>query len=101
MKTVTEKKSIFGWDFGNLDGLIEQLNAIRAKTNVSINVTMSGSLNHGYQLQCTWERPMTEEEIERDENYHQQAEEAAKDCRRKEYEKLKAEFEAENEGVRE
>jgi hypothetical protein len=95
MRTKTETKSINSWQFGDLEGLIEQLNAIRASTNAKVSVNMVGSLNFGYSLQLMWERPMTQEEIDGEAQLSNRAEECAKDMRRRQYEKLKAEFETE------
>lgn len=93
MKTITETKTIDGWDFGNLESLIDRLSSIRASTNEEIQVTMAGSLNYGYQLRLSWQRPMTQEEEDKEIMYKAKAENAAKEIRRREYEKLKAEFE--------
>lgn len=93
MKTITETKTLFNGDWNTLDALIEKLNEIRANTNHPVNVNVSGNGQYGYRIQLSWERDMTEEEKQRYEEYHVTSEEAAKEMRRKQYEKLRAEFE--------
>lgn len=93
MRIVTETRTINSWDFGDLETLIDKLTSIKATTNQEIQVTMAGSLNYGYQLRLSWERPMTKEEQNKEEMYKVKSEDAAREMRRREYEKLKAEFE--------
>ena len=92
MKTVTETATLNPSEYGSLEGLIARLNQIRANTNAHINVSMSGSADFGFKLQLTWERNMTDDEFARYQASLARAEEAAKELRRAEYEKLKKEF---------
>jgi hypothetical protein len=99
MNTVTESKTIY--DFSSLEDLIEKLCKIRAEVNDHVSVLITGSTNTGYRITCSWLRQMTEEELERLANYEAKAEEAAKEMRRKDYEKLKEEFDNELHGTSE
>lgn len=93
MNTVTESTTLYETDMCDIETLIEKLGAVRANTNGKINISFQGSYDFGYKLRLSWERPMTEEEQKRSDGYKVKAEEAAKELRRQEYEKLKAEFE--------
>lgn len=91
MKTITESKIIY--EFSSLENLIEKLCKIRSEVNGYVAVCLSGSSSTGYTVICSWERDMTDEELKRDAEYEQKSIDAAREMRRKEYEKLKTEFE--------
>jgi hypothetical protein len=96
LKTIAQTKIIYESEIDNLEGLIEKLSAVRANTNEPVKIIMSGSQDFGYRLMLTWDRPMTEEELQQAEENRAKAEAIAKELRREEYLKLKEEFEASN-----
>lgn len=92
MKTKTETVRLCGADWPSLDALIEKLNEIRASTNHDISVSVQGSLNFGYVILCSWERPLTDEELAKAEEYKARCEELERQRRKQQYNKLKVEF---------
>lgn len=95
MKTTTETEYLYPEDWRSLELLVQRLGEIKAKTNQFVSIRICGSGNMGYRIECSWERPMTEEEVKRHDRMCQKAEESCKEARRAQYLKLKEEFENE------
>jgi diadenosine tetraphosphate (Ap4A) HIT family hydrolase len=91
MTTVTETAVIH--TYPSLESLIEQLNKVKAQTNNQVHIHITGDKNTGFRINLSWDRPMTDDEITRNREYEHKSLELLKEERRKEYEKLKAEFE--------
>lgn len=92
MKTTTRCYRKIGGSYFSLDRLMKQLQEIRSEAGIDTYVELRGDEDFGYTIALFWDRPMTEEEITRDLAQKKLAEEAYKEARRKEYEKLKKEF---------
>jgi hypothetical protein len=88
-KLITE--TIVGTHF-DIDDLIEKLQTVRRMSNGEVSAELSGSFGYGYRIQCKWTRPKTEEEIAAEEALVAKAQEADKEARRRQWEKLKEEF---------
>lgn len=95
MKTRTETFNLMGSDYSDIETLIEKLNKVRAMTNQPISVSVRGSFDFGYTIACSWDRPLTEQELRREEELKAEAERCDKEYRRKQYETLRKEFENE------
>jgi hypothetical protein len=76
----------------NYSELLERLEEVKAKAKSNFIVEITGSYEWGYSLDCRWERPATDEEIEKNRVNKERADNASKEMRRQQYEKLKAEF---------
>jgi hypothetical protein len=93
MKMKRCNRTIQDREIKSIEWLIEELGKIRASTNVDIHIGLDGDDIFGYSLKFHWNRPMTEEEEAEYARDKKRAEDAHKEYRRQEYEKLKAEFE--------
>lgn len=87
MKTVRESEFLYADSWCSIEGLIESLGEIRAKTNQDINVSVRNGC-----IELTWDRDMTEDELQRDREYSRISEESDKEERRRKWEELKKEF---------
>jgi hypothetical protein len=94
--TVTETKVVDSTHMCNIEALIRRLNEIRAMTNQPINLMFAGGgSGFGYRIHCSWERPLTEEELAKQDALEAHARECEKEMRRQDYLRLKEEFEGE------
>lgn len=91
MTTVSMFDFIYDSEFNTIDELITKLQEMRSKAD-NVSIELDGCDNFGYKIRCRWTRPMTEEELKRHEISKKISEDMAKERRRKEYERLKAEF---------
>lgn len=92
MNEVIETKILTGTYYCNVEDLINKLQEIRRMSNKTITAELCGSFQYGYSIKCTWRREKTEEEIQKETDLINRAEEIAKEKRRQEYLKLKEEF---------
>jgi hypothetical protein len=88
-KLMTE--TIDGTHF-DIDNLIEKLQQVRRQSNSEMSAEISGSFGYGYRIQCRWTRPKTEEELAAEVALVAKAQEADKEARRRQWEKLNEEF---------
>lgn len=95
MTQVTETQTISGSFYSSLDTLIEHLQRVRRMTNAPISAEITGSFGYGYHIKCKWQRAKTEEECRKEEELLKNAEEAEKEVRRAQYNRLKEEFDNE------